>query len=82
MSYYTTVINDDIYVEIEYESWVETPSGDYDTPPNEGGYDILQITLHIGKQSFNLVAECDEISDALNWDKINEAIEEEIKNNY
>lgn len=75
-----TYISDEINVEVEYEYWGGGSSYDYDSPADESGFEIQQINLRIGKTICNLVVECEDLSDALNWEKINEAIEKKLTN--
>lgn len=75
-----TYVSDEVSVEVEFESWGEGPFLDYDVPRDSSGFEIQQINLRIRNEVINLAVECEDLSDALNWDKINEAIEKKLSN--
>lgn len=81
-------ISSDVVVVVEYDAWNSEASNDYDVPPDPGGFEIDKIWLHTSSKIKGEVVEIrvditevsEDLSRALNWDVMTNAIEENILN--
>jgi len=71
-------LDENATIEIHYECWAEGVSLDYDQPPDPSGHEVQKIELHIGERVIDVTEIADELSSALDYDKISEAVIEHI----
>ena len=78
----------DVVVVVEYNAWDVEASNSYDVPPDPSGFEIDNIWLHTSSKIKGEVVEIrvditevsEDLSRALNWDVMTNAIEENILN--
>tara|TARA_R110000803_G_scaffold54610_1_gene111334 strand:- start:1003 stop:1269 length:267 start_codon:yes stop_codon:yes gene_type:complete len=78
----------DVVVVVEYNAWDVEASNSYDVPPDPSGFEIDKIWLYTSSKIKGEVVEIrvditevsEDLSRALNWDVMTNAIEENILN--
>jgi len=70
---------DTTWIEVDYEWWGGMPSGDYNVPDDEPGFEITKVVLHALDGGFDITDCFVDLSGYLNEDKIQEAIHQELR---
>tara|TARA_R110002167_G_scaffold73033_1_gene204922 strand:- start:14173 stop:14421 length:249 start_codon:yes stop_codon:yes gene_type:complete len=76
----TIELDENNYVEVHFECWAAGKWMDYDVPPDPSGHEIEKVEFHSGKSVIDITSISEELASALNYDKVEEAINEHIEN--
>lgn len=76
----TIEVDKDCEIEVHYNYWGAGAWIDYDVPPDPAGHEVDKIELHIGEHKIDITYIAEELSSLLSYDKMEEAINENIEN--